>query len=168
MLQTLREPHIVKYLKIIAGVLLALLISLLLTFAFIIYYPPVFKKALSLGFEMLPKHEFVRHEIMTKEQLSASLGIDPSIEANEDRFEAVRGQWPKTKDKSLFFAYMMGVHQVPSRCSFSLIGFHKTMNVAWRLEGLYCKDKKSCKLAYEEQVCRLPKKLERHLEKDDK
>lgn len=116
-------------------------------------------------FDVLPNHQFVEHEIKTKQELIHELDLPEITLSDELNFKIMRKYLPDNRDKSVFFARMFVVHDYPERCQYQVIGMHRTLDLAWQVTGLRCGDKKSCFEALEYQICR-DKKEPKHARHD--
>jgi hypothetical protein len=151
-------------LKTIVRVGCALLISLLLTIVCVAFTSRFFMAALTTTFELLPPYQFLNQTIHTKAALFQHYQIEELAESSESNFLTLRKVLPDNRDKSVFFANMFVVQDYPKRCQYTLIGVHKTLDVAWQVTGLRCGNKQSCQQALVHEVCKDRKepKHERH------
>lgn len=153
-----------EMLKTIVRIVCALLISLLLTIVCVAFTSRFFSAALTTTFELLPRYQFLNQTIHTKTELFERYQMPTAEESGESDFLALRKALPDNRDKSVFFADMFIVQDYPQRCQYTLIGAHKTLDIAWQVTGLRCGNKQSCQQALEYQICKDRKepKHERH------
>lgn len=141
-----------KYFKFTAKLLTGVFISGVLTLLLVMFTPSIFSKALHLWIDLLPSFKYVETEITTKQELAKSFDLEVTQD-DAELFNNLQSVLPKTKDKSSPFFRLLTVHAYPEHCNFTLIGLHKTIDIAWRIEGLRCKSKQQCELARAQQIC---------------
>jgi|GEM_PF-6703837 len=141
-----------KYFNITVKLLTGVFISGVLTLLLVMFTPSIFSKALHLWIDLLPSFKYVETEITTKQELANSFDLE-ATQDDAELFNNLQSILPKTKDKSSPFFRFLTVHAYPENCNFTLIGLHKTIDIAWRIEGLRCKNKQQCELARTQQIC---------------
>ncbi|WED24867.1 hypothetical protein L3Q72_18505 [Vibrio sp. JC009] len=141
-------------LKTIFRVCVALFISFLLTVVCVAFVPTFFTSTLTTTFDLLPAHKFLDHSIQTKEELFKDLQLTEVTNTDESDFLQLRKDLPDNRDKSVFFARMFVMHDYPQKCQYTLVGMHRTLDLAWQVTGLRCGGRQSCQEALEHQVCK--------------
>ncbi|MDB1124272.1 hypothetical protein [Vibrio algarum] len=149
---TIRERSMV--LKTIFRVCIALTISFMLAIVCIVFTPKVFTSSLETTLVLLPKNQFLEYNILTKSELLTEYQLTEVHESDESNFKQLRKELPNSRDDSVFFARMFVMQDYPLRCQYTLVGMHRTLDVAWQVTGLRCGSRKSCKEALELQICR--------------
>ncbi len=141
-------------LKTIFSVCIALIISFMLTIVCVVFTPKIFTSTLATTLELLPPHQFLNYTIFSKDELLNEYQLATTSENDESNFLQLREELPDNWDKSVLFARMFVIQDYPERCQYTLIGMHRTLDVAWELTALRCGDRESCREALELQVCR--------------
>lgn len=141
-------------LKTIFRVCIALIISFMLTIVCVVFTPKVFTSTLTTALELLPIHQFLNYNILSKDELLTEYQLSTINENDESNFLQLREELPDNRDKSVFFARMFVMQDYPERCQYTLVGMHRTLDVAWEVTGLRCGSPKSCKEALELQICK--------------
>ncbi|WP_413282428.1 hypothetical protein [Vibrio sp. MA40-2] len=151
-------------LKTIFRVCIALIISFMLTIVCIVFTPKIFTSTLATTLKLLPTHQFLNYSILTKDELLTEYQLSTTNKSDETNFLQLRKELPDNRDKDVFFARMLVMQDYPKRCQYTLVGMHRTLDVAWEVTGLRCGNRKSCKEALELQICKDHKgpKHERH------